>query len=220
MLEYLFGFFSKISFFLASLLGEKTSIVNIPNFVDILTSPIIDFLFERNHKLVLLFISFLILILTLRYLGRSIIEVMGGEDKARIFINKYFDSKYKIYLIGAVLTAILFSSSITIGLLVPLAVSRLIGLRKAIPFILGADLGTFTDIFLASLIVGKTSALAVSLTFFLFGVVGGVIFLPNINFLYKITKYTSKKLIQISRRKALYVLFIFLLIPLLIIIFL
>tara|TARA_Y100000034_G_scaffold91111_1_gene109860 strand:- start:6187 stop:7245 length:1059 start_codon:yes stop_codon:yes gene_type:complete len=213
-LEYYLKLFSKLSFFLASILGEKISLLKVPNFVDLITSPIIDFLFKRNNKLILLLFAFIILIFTLKYIGRSIIEVFGGEDKAKKFINKYFDSKYKAYLIGVVLTAMVFSSSITIGLLVPLAVSRLISLKKAIPFILGADLGTFSDVFLASIIIGKTTAFATSIAYALFAIIGALIFLPNVDFLHKTTKYVSKKLIKISRKKALYILIAFILIPL------
>ncbi len=217
LLEYFLKFFSKTSLFLATILGEKISLLKVPNFVGIITSPIINFLFERNHKLLLLILAFVILIFTLKYIGKSIIEVLGGEQKARKFINKYFKSKYKAYLIGVLITAVVFSSSITIGLLVPLAVARLINLKKAIPFILGADLGTFTDVFLASIIIGKIPALAAALAYALFAVIGALIFLPNTNFLFKTTKYISKKLIHISRKKALYILIAFILVPLLII---
>ncbi len=90
----------------------------------------------------------------------------------------------------------------------------MISLKKAIPFILGADLGTASDVFLASIIIGKTTAYATSITYTLFGIIGALIFLPNVNFLHKTTKYVSKKLIKISRKKALYILIAFILIPL------
>ena len=214
LLEHYLELFSKLSFFLASILGGKISLLKVPNFVDLITSQIINLLFEKINKFALLLFAFVILTFTLKYLGKSIIEVLGGEDKAKKFINKYFDSKYKSYFIGVFLTAIVFSSSITIGLLVPLAVSRLISLKKAIPFILGADLGTASDVFLASIIIGKTTAYATSITYTLFGIIGALIFLPNVNFLHKTTKYVSKKLIKISRKKALYILIAFILIPL------
>ena len=157
------------------------------------------------------------LLFTLKFLGKSIIEVLGGENSAKKFINKFFDSKIKTYFIGVFLTAIVFSSSITIGLLVPLAVSRLINLKKAIPFILGADLGTFTNVFLASIIIGNVNSLATAFIYFLISLFGGLVFLPNVNFLFKTTKYISKKIIHISRKKAFYILIGFILLPLLII---
>lgn len=216
-LEYFFNFFSKISFFLASILQGKIAVLKIPDLLGTITSPIINLFFEHLNKVLLLVIAFVILIFTLKFLGKSVMEVAGGEEKTRNRINKYFKSKYKAYLIGFAVTAIVFSSSITIGLLVPLAMARLINLKKAIPFILGAHLGTFSDIFLVSIFVGKINALAAALSFFLFALIGGLIFLPNTKFLFKLTKYTSKKLIKISRKKALILLGIFILVPLAII---
>ncbi|MFH1608281.1 MAG: Na/Pi symporter [archaeon] len=216
-LEYFFKLFSRLSLLLASLFKDKISILKIPDIVGFATSPITDFLFESSNKFLLFFIAFLILIFTLKYIGNVIMDILGGEKKARKFINRNFNSKYKSYLIGVFLTAIVFSSGITTGLLVPLAVSRLINLKKAIPFIIGARLGTSTDLFLASIVIGKTPAIATAFAYLLFGVLGALIFLPNTEFLFKITKYTSKRLIHISRKKALYVLIAFILIPLLIV---
>jgi len=217
-LEYLFKSFSKLSFFLASLIQGRISILNIPDIMNMITSPITKPLFEGNHKLILFFLGFLILIFTLRYISKSVIAVLGGEKNARKFINRFFESKYKAYLIGVLLTAIVFSSSITIGLLVPLAVARLINLKKAIPFIIGANLGTFTDVFLASIIIGKIPALATAMIYISFSLLGSIIFLPNTNLLFRMTKYTSKRLIHISRKKALYFLIAFILIPLFVVI--
>jgi len=216
VLEYFFKFFSKTSMFLASALGSKLSLLKIPNVVEVITDPVINLLFIKGNYLFFLLLAFVALIFTIKMLSKSVIEVVGGEDKAKGLVNKYFKSKYTTYLIGFVLTAIVFSSSITIGLLVPLAVARLISLKKAIPFILGADLGTSSDIILASLLIGKTSALASAISFLLFAVIGALIFLPNTQLLFKATKFTSKKLIHVSRKKALFVLLAFILIPLLI----
>ena len=217
LLEYFFNFFSGISLFLASKMSGKISLLKVPDLVGAITSPIVNPIFSRNHKLFILILGFAILIFALRFIGKAVIGIFGGEENARKFIDRHFESKYKTYLIGALLTAVLFSSSITIGLLVPLAVTRLIGLKRSIPFILGADLGTFTDVFIAALIIDKIPALAIALVYIMIAVFGALIFLPNTKFLFKITKYTSKKLIGISRKKALYVLIALILIPLLII---
>jgi solute carrier family 34 (sodium-dependent phosphate cotransporter) len=217
LLEYFFNFFSKISFSLAKFSESRIAFLQIPDFVGLITDPILNVLFNYTNLIFILFLGFLILILDLKYLSKSIIAIFGGEEKTRKFINKYFDSKYKAYFLGVILTAIVFSSSITIGLLVPLAVARVINLKKAIPFIIGADLGTSTDLFLATLIIGKTNALATAFAYALIPLLGALIFLPNTNILHRITKYTSKKLIHISRKKALYILLAFILIPLLVI---
>lgn len=216
-LEYFFKIFSKLALLIASNIQGTISYLKIPNIVGILTDPIIKILFTNGHAIIWLFLGFGILIITLKFLSRSVIEVLGGQEKAQKFMNKHFESKYKTYFLGFIFTAIVFSSSLTIGLLVPLAAANLIGLRRTIPFILGADLGTSTDILLAALIIGNSPALATAISFFLFAIVGAIIFLPNTKLLHKTTKFTTKKLIKISRKKALYILLAFIIIPLLII---
>jgi sodium-dependent phosphate cotransporter len=218
VLEYFFRLFSNSSLFVATSIGEALPLGSIPNLVDFITSPLFGLFFDSINKAILLVLGFLILILTLRFLSKSVIGVFGGEEKTKDFINKHFSSKYKAYFLGFIFTAIIFSSGITTGLLVPLAVSRLINLKKAIPFILGAGLGTFTDIFLASIVIGKVAALATAISFFLFKLAGTLIFLPNTEILFRLTKYTSKRLMGVSRKKALYFLLAFILIPLILII--
>ena len=217
-LEYFFALFSRSSLYLARSFEGNFSYLKVPDVVDIITGPLVKPI-SGSNILITFVVAFLVLIFALKYISRAVVEVLGGEVKAKNFINRYFDSPWKAYFMGVILTAIVFSSSITISLLVPLAVSGLIGLRRSIPFILGADLGTFTDTFLVSLIVGETNAIAAAFSYAMFAIIGALVFLPNTNFLFRATKFTSKRLIKISRKKALYVLLLFVLIPLGIIVF-
>ena len=213
ILEYFFGIVSKTSFYLANLVQDKGCFLKIPDLIGSITSPIIDIL--KLNNLIVLLIGFAILILSLNFLGKIIIKCLGGEKQAKKVLNKYFDSKYKSLLIGIILTAIVFSSSITIGLLIPLIIARLITLKKAVPFIVGARLGTSADVVLASLIINQPAALATAIAYLMIGIVGMLIFIPNTNFLFRVTKHISKKTIHISRKKAIYFLIGFILIPLL-----
>lgn len=218
ILEYFFQIFSNLTLFISHSIKATQLTIPIINIVNIITVPARFIINQIPFKLIILILGLVILAFSLKYLTKSILQLFGGESKARRFINKYFDNKYKAFFIGLVLTSVLFSSSITIGLMVPLAVARLINLKKAIPFLLGAEIGTFTDTFLASLITGNPITISIALIYVIFGIIGAIIFLPNINLLFKLGKYSTKKLIKITRTKALIYLLIFLLIPLLIII--
>ncbi len=214
-LEYFFAAFSRISFAAASFLQPGNVALAVPDVVHSMTAPILTPLrVVVSSDIAALLLGFITLIFALKFIGSSVIEVFGGEEKTREFINKHFDSRLKAYLIGVIITAIVFSSSITIGLLVPLATARVIRLRQAIPFILGADLGTFTDVLLASLVVGDVSALALAIASFLFAFLGALIFLPNVWFLNNLTKKMSKGVLAISRQRAIYFLLGFVLLPL------
>lgn len=212
LIEYFLHPFQKLGFLIGSGVKEAIIIKNIPGLIDFLVGFLIDF-FMRYNVYVILAFGFFILFLSLNFLSKSILEVLGGENNARKIINKYFKTKYRAFLIGILLTAILFSSSITISLLVPLAVLRLINLKKALPFILGASIGTGTDTILAALIIAKPLAISLALIYIIINIIGVAIFLPQTNLLFKITKYASKRLLHVSRKKALFYLAIFILIP-------
>lgn len=216
LLEYFFNLFSNYSFILASLIGTNLRLSVIPNFIKLITDPVIKLLSLVPSPLFLFLIAVIILILTLKFFTISMVAFLGGEDKARKLINRYFKSKCKAFIIGLVFTMLVFSTAISITLLVPLAISRFINLKKAIPFILGATIGTSTDMILIALITGNISALAVAITYVLFGVLGAFIFLPYTDLLFDITKFTSKRMIHVSKRRAIIFLIIFILIPLLI----
>lgn len=215
-LECFFHLFSKLGITIANLIEINILIYTIPTFLKLITKPIIDVLCLIPSKFFLLALALIILILALRFFTKSIILFLGGEEKARKFINKNFKSKYKTFFIGLLFTLLVFSTAISITLLVPLAVSRLINLKKAIPFIIGATIGTSIDVVLAALITGNISAYAVAISYILFSLIGVILFLPNTNLLFNLTKFISKRIIHISERKALIFLIIFILIPLLI----
>ncbi|MBL7147363.1 MAG: Na/Pi cotransporter family protein [Nanoarchaeota archaeon] len=217
LLEYFFKIFTNLTIYLSQSIKAMQLTIPIINIVNLITYPLIFVVNKIPLQLIILIIGLIILAFSLKFFSSSILELFGGEDKARRFINKYFRNKYKAFFIGLLLTSVLFSSSITIGLMVPLAVSRLINLKKAIPYIIGAKIGTSTDTIIASLITGNSITISIALIYLIFGVIGAIIFLPNVNILFKMGKYFSKKLIKVTRTKALIYFIVFLLIPLLII---
>ncbi len=214
ILEFSLKFFSKTSLFIASGISEKIPLLTIPNLLGKIVDPVSHIIIQNINNVLVLFFAFLSLIFILKLLSNSVINLLGGEKEARKFLHKKFENKYKVYFMGVLITAIVFSSSITISLLVPLAVARLIDLKKALPFIIGADLGTSSDLFIASILIGKVGALASFIAFAMFAILGAIIFLPNTEILFKLTKYTSKKIIGISRKRAILFLIAFILIPL------
>lgn len=219
-LELFFGLYSKLSLAIASKIGDSISLGRFPDWINALTEPLTDILFSRFNSIIMILLGLGILLFTLRYIGKSVVGVFGGEEPARRFMNKNFDSKLKAYFLGVFLTMLVFSSSITVSLLVPLAVSRLITLKRAVPFIIGAGLGTQVDVFLASLLVGHVNALATFFALFLFGITGAIVFLPQSDRIWKLTKYLSKRIFHISRKTALYVFLAFILIPLVLVLIL
>jgi len=140
-----------------------------------------------------------------------------GEGHLQKYIKKYFDNTRNSFLTGLILTSVLLSTNITITLLVPLAIYRLINLWKAIPFILGANIGTITDTLIVVLAVGKPEAIALVFILLAIRIFGAILFLIFPEFLFNITKYISKTELHLSRKKAVIILILFIILPVLII---
>ena len=213
LVELFTGIFNKIGLTIGKMLEGVAFISSVPNIIDFICGPLINLVFKINSKIFFLLLGFLILFLSINSLANSVLKSFGGEKEARKIINKYFNRKWKSFLIGLLITSVLFSTSITVSLLVPLAVARVINLRKAIPYIIGANIGTATDTILAAFITGKSYAISSSFLYLLFAIVGSILWLPNINFLFNVSKYISKKVLRVSRIKAVIYFVLFLAIP-------
>ncbi|MBU4174183.1 MAG: Na/Pi cotransporter family protein [Actinobacteria bacterium] len=92
-------------------------------------------------------------------------------------------------LFGAVLTAIVQSSSATTGMIIAMAMSGVIpggteGLRVAIPFILGANVGTCVTAMLAAVGTNR-QAKRTAVAHVLFNVAGAIVFLPLLPLFYR-----------------------------------
>jgi sodium-dependent phosphate cotransporter len=84
-------------------------------------------------------------------------------------------------LIGAAVTVMVQSSSITTSLLVPLAGAGVLTLEQAFPITLGANVGTTVTALLASMAVSGANAqagIAIALVHFLFNTVGTLMIYP------------------------------------------
>ncbi len=108
----------------------------------------------------------------------SAIEPMKTDPR----IVEYFTTLSSIpvaILVGFIFTSIVQSSSVTTGLVVVLAQSGLLNLNQAIPLLLGANIGTSTTAFVASLGL-NLHAKRVGVANLLFNVIGMLVFLPFI----------------------------------------
>lgn len=192
-LEYFFSFFSKV--------GNYLMVYEVPfkiNFIDKITLPLINLIkFIPEYFLALL--GIFLLIFSLKKMSVFMLR-LWGEDYLRKKINKYFKKKYLSFLIGFLIALFLTSTSITITLLVPLIVSRIINLKKVIPYIIGTNLGGVIDTVIGGLVIGRTSLPAI-FTYISFSIIG-LFWLFNTELMFNITKFISKRTLRISRKRA------------------
>jgi len=91
----------------------------------------------------------------------------------------FFKNAWKSFFWGAVTTAAIRSSTITISVVVPIVAQKIVSLKKAAPFILGANIGTTITAFIAALLnVNASTAISIAIAHFLFNLIGLLIFYP------------------------------------------
>jgi sodium-dependent phosphate cotransporter len=121
-------------------------------------------------------LSIFILFISLRAFSISLRKILIGKSEKN-FQKYIFGSPFKSLLWGTGLTAAVQSSSVTTSLLVPLVATDKVDLKKAFPFLMGANIGTTVTALLAA-ISQTEAALAVALCHFLFNLAGVTLLFP------------------------------------------
>ena len=153
----------------------------------------------------------------------SIVKVLKNMvlEKVEAFFDKYiFKTAIRAMAFGVILTILVQSSSITTSTIVPLAGAGVLTLRQIFPFTLGANIGTTVTALLAAMVLNPT-AMIVAFSHLMFNILGILVIYP-IRFLRNIPINAATKLAEIAIQNKflpiLYLIFVFILIPLLIII--
>jgi len=174
--------------------------------------------------IIMLVVALVLVITALIYFVRTI-RFLTTEQTER-FIDKYlFRNTVTALLLGMILTAIVQSSSVTTSIIVPLVAAGLLGLNRAYPYTLGANVGTTITAILASLAtvssgngqIISTAGVTVAFCHLIFNIYGIIIFLP----LKRIPIYLATRLADIATESKIwafvFVATVFFIIPLVII---
>lgn len=121
-------------------------------------------------SVVILFFALVYLVKTMRSLiierVESVLDDVIGKSAVLAIVG------------GAVLTAIIQSSSITTSLLVPMIAAGILSLETAFPIVIGANIGTTGTAILASFATGNPSAIVIAFVHFLFNLIGALVIYP------------------------------------------
>jgi sodium-dependent phosphate cotransporter len=121
-------------------------------------------------SLVLLFASLAMLVQNLRKL------IVG---RVEVIIDRYlFGKDLTSMLLGAGLTAVVQSSSVTTSMIVPLAGAGILTTRQVYPFTLGANVGTTVTAAIAALATSDPIAVTAAFSHLMFNIFGIGIFYP------------------------------------------
>ena len=174
--------------------------------------------FTFNNDIFYLVVSVLITFLMLYALVKLLRSLV--LEKIEAFFDQYiFKTILRAVGFGVLITIMVQSSSITTSLVVPLAGAGVLTLRQIFPFTLGANIGTTITALMASL-TGTVSALIAAISHLLFNIVG-ILIIYGLPFLREIPIYCAEniaeKAVENKLIPVLYLVSIFVIVPLLII---
>lgn len=131
---------------------------------------------EEYYSYILLALSLILLFFALRALTKVLEAYV--KDRAKDTLNKVMFKSHKRALgLGVVMTVMVQSSSVTTSLMVPLIASGKMPLKRAFPFLMGANIGTTVTAMIAAL-SGNIYGLIIAFVHVLFNVIGVSIFFP------------------------------------------
>jgi solute carrier family 34 (sodium-dependent phosphate cotransporter) len=220
-LEYYFGFLSGMARGLATtFFHEPTAKVAVDfSFLGGLFEVPISLLKETiNNGFVLGILSIILLFGSILFFRKVITRILGlsSQEKLQRF---FFKSTLQSFGWGLLTTSIIRSSTVTTSLVVPLVAQKVVKLKSAVPFILGANIGTTITAFLVATF-NSNAAISIAIAHFLFNFIGVLIFLP-IPYVKDIPLRLANGLGQLTLRYRLivfsYLLFTFFFLPFLLI---
>lgn len=220
-LEIYFGLLSKISIQIAQLFIPDESYEGPIIYNKVFTRPISEWISSTID------IPFLTMILSI-FLVFAAIKILSTSVYKAFVLNSFqdinkliFKNPYMAFLYGTFFTAAVQSSTVTTSLVVPLVANKKVSVKKAFPFIIGANIGTTITAAIAA-IYKTEAAIALAIVHFLFNFIGALIFLPSPvirNIPIRLAMYMGKESVKSKFLGFAYILLTFFIIPFLLIYF-
>lgn len=178
-LEYYYGFLSGMAqYFATTFFNEPIGPVkNDFSFLGSGFSPLIKLLVNGiNNGFVIAVLAIALLFGSILFFRKVLTDLLGFGSQER-FQRFFFRSPMKSFAWGVLTTAAIRSSTVTTSLVVPLVAKKVVKLRAAVPFILGANIGTTITAFIAATF-NSNAAISIAIAHFLFNFIGVLIFFP------------------------------------------
>lgn len=176
-LEYNFHLLSELAQYIAINFFHEPAVSSTINFKMLgpgLSWPVKAITEMIGNGYLLAALSLLMLFGSILFFRKVISNVLGFGSQAK-FRRFFFRNPFKSFGWGLLTTAVIRSSTVTTSLVVPLVAKKVIKLRQAGAFILGANIGTTITAFLASTF-NSNAAISIAITHFLFNFIGVLFF--------------------------------------------
>ncbi len=176
-LEYYFGLLSGLAQYIAtSFFNEPLGVIQ-SNFsllgsgLNPIINAIVNFI---DNGFILAILSIGLLFGSILFFRKVLSQTLGFGSQDR-FQQFFFKNAWKSFGWGLLTTAAIRSSTITTSLVVPLVAKKVVRLKSALPFILGANVGTTITAFIAAMF-NSNAAISIAIAHFLFNAIGVMIF--------------------------------------------
>jgi len=180
-LEYYYGFLSGISAWIASAFFSPVlkPVENTISHFWFGFTPVIDFLLDKISSAFFLAFFSLALLFSSILIFRRLISNLLKVKSPQMFSRFFFKNPLKSFFWGLLTTAAIRSSTITTSVVVPIVAKKIVSLKQAAPFIMGANIGTTITAFIAATLNSNTSgAISIAIAHFLFNFFGVLLFFP------------------------------------------
>lgn len=216
------GIFTRLAGWLAELIGmEEVARPNSP--IKVITAPVVDAcnwlgatlmpstvaagIFVAGLGMALMFVALVFMVQNLR---GALLRHMDG-----LFRTYFFRTDARAYGVGVISTVLVQSSTITSSLMVPLAGAGVVRLRRVLPFMMGANLGTTVTSVLAATANPVAAAMTVALFHVIFNLTGTAIWWPLRVIPLRIATWYGRLAGRQIRYAFLFLIGVFLVVPLL-----
>lgn len=131
--------------------------------LDLVYDPMVNALAGLFPRGVLFFLGIGVLLVSFRVFDRALPEIEPGDNR----VSGITDFIYRppvMFLMGMAITAMTLSVSVSLTILVPLSIKGYVRRENIIPYIMGANITTFVDTLVASLLINEPRAFTIVLT--------------------------------------------------------
>ncbi|MBL7167674.1 Na/Pi cotransporter family protein [Candidatus Bathyarchaeota archaeon] len=175
--ELFFGVFSSIAMSGKDVFIRAPWLSAFPDIIDIAT-PWVDGLYEFIPAWLGLILGGFMLVGALMTLEKFMTEIFSMPRSWNL-LRATFAKPLRAFFAGFIFTVLVPSTSVMVSLLVPLAGSgAILADYYILPYILGANIGTVFDVFIAALATGTPTSMGVWLVHLAINLIGAIIFFP------------------------------------------
>jgi hypothetical protein len=153
----------------------------ISSFVGTISDPVVDPLTDALPRLALFGCGIAVLVGSFTIFDRSLPSLDRPGERIEA-LSKALQQRYAMFAFGTLMTLVTLSVSLSVTILVPLALKGYVRRENVIPYVMGANIATWIDTLFAALLLDSPGAFTIVLTEML---VGSAISLTVLVVLYK-----------------------------------